>query len=439
MQLNTRFDTYEQFKQELDQEFNKSVEGFVKIGYLLKYARETDILHNSGYQNLTEFAEAEYHIDASQVSRFIQINDRFSEGGNSMVLKEKYRGFGYAKLTIMLQLPEEINEELTPEFSKREIQTIQEEVKEEKKTSDLEVMLEGEAEAVKEFNLLGKSMHQLLEDEPDLFLELWKAEREVIKIQEILCPTGEGMKGVRLQGIGRLMISFKESQINLVNLRCNEKESFTWGELIELLGVNDGTDGKEKWTSIYRKPFPTQEIAPVQPQKPTPTTSNTKKPEKKPEKRKESKVTKAKVKPKDKPVEVQKEEPKTEEQLPGQTSLENDFPEYMPEPEENQENENEISENETEFEENEPEKSQDKTESVENEPEKKSFFEGLSPEEIQKKREEYKTAVYLRTKGVDSSVELDLYLAAITELKETISLIEKLQQLEDYEAELRDE
>lgn len=433
--LETRFDTYEQFKHELDQEFHKSVEGFVKIGYLLKYARETDILYNSGYKSLTEFAQAEYHIDASQVTRFIQINDQFSEGGNSMVLKERYRGFGYAKLTIMLQLPEEINEELTPDFSKREIQMIQEEIKEEAKTSDLEVILEGEREEQKEFNTLGKAMHQLLEDDPDLFLDLWKVPREIKNVKEVLAPTGEGMKTVRLQGVGRIMISFKESGINVISVRTNEKESFSWENLLELLGENDGTDGKEKWTSIYKTPFP-EKIAPVQPQPPKP--ADTKK------SRKELKVTKAKVTPKPKPKPEPQPEPQPEAQLPGQTSIEQDFPEYMTKPssneadnpkeEKNLKNETESGGNETKTEENETENK----ETVTVDTETPHLFIELALEDISKKREEYKAAVSLRLEDAGKEVEGDMYLLAISELREAISLIEKLQQLEDREGELNE-
>ena len=42
----------------------------------------------------------------------------------------------------MLLLPEEITEELTPDYSKSDIQKIKDEVEEEKKVTDLEVMME---------------------------------------------------------------------------------------------------------------------------------------------------------------------------------------------------------------------------------------------------------------------------------------------------------
>ena len=105
--------TFSEWQQELDTELVKSAESFVKIGYLLKVARDTDILANSGYGNVVEFAKARYGLDKTQVSRFIHINDRFSEDGNSAELQDRYKGMGYAKLTIMLQLPDEINEEIS--------------------------------------------------------------------------------------------------------------------------------------------------------------------------------------------------------------------------------------------------------------------------------------------------------------------------------------
>ena len=139
------------------------------IGYLLKKGRDTDILKESGYANVNEFAEAEYHLDASQVSRFIRINDKFAVNGYSDRLKEEYRGYGYAKLAIMLTLPDELTEELSPALSKTEIQAVKAEVEEEGKTTDIEVFLEGTKKEQEELDDLGKGLNQLFKDEPELF------------------------------------------------------------------------------------------------------------------------------------------------------------------------------------------------------------------------------------------------------------------------------
>ena len=120
--------TYKEYKQELDAVLTRTAEDFVQIGYLLKVARDTNVLAESGYATVTDFAKAEYGIDKTQVSRFISINDRFSEYGYSDHLLPSYKGFGYAKLTLMLQIPDEINEALPPTLSKAEIQDIKDEV-----------------------------------------------------------------------------------------------------------------------------------------------------------------------------------------------------------------------------------------------------------------------------------------------------------------------
>ena len=47
----------------------------------------------------------------------IHINDKFAENGYSDHLLPEYQGYGYAKLTLMMQLPDAINEGLTPGYS----------------------------------------------------------------------------------------------------------------------------------------------------------------------------------------------------------------------------------------------------------------------------------------------------------------------------------
>ena len=52
----------------------------------------------------------------------------------------------------MLSLPDSVNEELTPDFSKSEVQQVKDEIDEEKKTTDIEVMLEEKDSVQQSFN-----------------------------------------------------------------------------------------------------------------------------------------------------------------------------------------------------------------------------------------------------------------------------------------------
>lgn len=318
-----RYGTYQDYKRELDTELRKTAEGFVKIGYLLKVAKDTDILKESGYANVYDFAQAEYNIDKSQVSRFININDRFSEGGYSDRLKEQFRGFGRAKLTIMLQLPDEINEELTPDFSKSEIQALKEEYDEEKKVSDLEILMEGEnPEQLTMDNNLWKVLHQLGMDEPEIYVQLHESvEKGDCAVQDTLAPNGEKIYDVRIQGKGRMALSIKgvEEPVTLTSMRTAEKEYFSWKDMLHYTGrlMKPELPPEESWEKIYGREFPKKpEVAPVQQ-------------EKKPFK-KENRVQKAK-KPEEKKPEPQ------EEQIPGQDNIMN-HQEYLPESMKGQEN-----------------------------------------------------------------------------------------------------
>lgn len=367
---------YHQYKAELDAELQKSAESFVRIGYLLKVARDTGILKDSGYANVNEFAEREYNIDKTQVSRFIRINDRFSEDGYSETLKAEYKGYGYAKLAIMLQLPDNVTEELSPDYSKSEIQAIKEEYDEEQKVTDLEVMMEEKDEVQQSLdNVLCQAAYQIGKDMPELYVELWESlmerhegEKEFI---ERLAPSGTKTYTTRIPGKGRMMLMIRdtEDEVKLLSMRdATDKNAYPKAMLVEAFKqlFYEG-DAKTSWSSAYGEDFPEkkEEVAPVQ-------------------QKKESKVVKAKVeqpKPKEpvkapeppveestvesvEPAVQQSQEGETmtlhevdsnlpapdpkpeeepdantnnieeseEQQLPGQDSIEN-HPEYMPDPE----------------------------------------------------------------------------------------------------------
>lgn len=276
--------TYRELKVAMDSEMSKAAESFVRIGYLFKMARDTDVLQESGYTSYLEFAQKEYGMDKSQVSRFINIHTKFSDPEDPTRLNEKYQEFGSAKLALMLTLPDTIIEELTPTFAKSDIQAVKEEIEAEGKVSDLEIIAE-QAETTKEPDGQQDILHQVVDQilDGDLYMRIkirqaLKSARKDALIQEILAPAGEAMHSVRIKGVGRLMLSVKglDTEIALINVRSDSKEMYTWETVIRAV---------EDYCTSHTDPEPEKktEVAPVQP---------TEKPEKKKE-RKVSKVTKA--------------------------------------------------------------------------------------------------------------------------------------------------
>lgn len=267
--------SYVDFKASMDAVVERVEEGFVQIGYYLKIARDTQVLQESGYKSVTDFAAAEYGLDKSAVSRFIAINDRFAEDGYSDRLKDQYRGMGRAKLSVMLMLPEWINEELGPEYSKTDIQAIRAEVAEEEKTTDLEILME-EREAIYDRleNDLQRVLWKLGQDIPELYCKLWKAymwaddvEQLAKETMEVMAPAGEGIHSARIPGVGRLMLSLKGADRNLVlvNVRSGEKQEYGWGDMEAAFDLLMGSDSaEESWETVYGGEIP--EVAPVQPE-----------------------------------------------------------------------------------------------------------------------------------------------------------------------------
>lgn len=331
--------TYSEFKEQLDTELKKSVESFVRIGYLLKIARDTEILYESGYLSVVEFAKAEYNLSKDQVSRFIAINDKYSVDGYSDKLQDKYEGYGVAKLAEMLTLPEAVADMIEPEMTRAEIQEIKREVKEEQEISDIEVMLEEKDKRLEDMKLIQKFMYQYFYENRLDFIgmaaviqgEFGTTDQETEETLKVLAPSGIATKKVRIAGIGKLFLSIKgkENNLELVNVRTNEKEDIAWVSFLDdIEQIYENGASKEDWERYYNEPFEAKkpEVAPVQQE--------------------------------NSHLAAEQEENHTDNQIPGQMNVD-DYPELQPEEERNVDNFiNEPQENvekiksETDFEEN---------------------------------------------------------------------------------------
>lgn len=375
------FAEYKDLENAGDRAAFKIKEGFMEMGCVLKAARDTDLLQKSQYRNHIDFAKRRYGIDASKTSRYIRIVEHFSIDGNSTVLKEQYKGYGFSKLDIMLNIPDAINEALTPNLSKTEILEIKDEVDAENQVSDIEVEIEkAEAATVTDKPMLPpegsplyRNFWQLGKEQEDLFRKLWMVcflhtafgNRNNAEIMDTLIPQGDAVYTVRIPGERRTQIIVNSDGATVINMKTLERSRYTVDQICDAVRdlMNRGSSPEERYKDLYGEELTVveeKEVAPVQPDE-TPE-------EKKPEKRKESRVTKANTEPKKKPKEPEKkpeqmtipgaapdpapEEPETqvndlssgksgadnqnteamvtEEQVPGQTDIEKDFLQYCP-------------------------------------------------------------------------------------------------------------
>lgn len=115
-------DEWTQWKEDIRKKLAETAQNFVYIGYRLKQIRDSGMF--GGAADVFEFAQNEYGLGKSTVSRFIAINEKYSKEGNSLELKDEYKGFSSSKLSEMLTLPDSECELITEKTTVKDIREL---------------------------------------------------------------------------------------------------------------------------------------------------------------------------------------------------------------------------------------------------------------------------------------------------------------------------
>ena len=116
--------SYDSAKSIIRRDLESMSRKFITIGYYLKMIRDNEMYRQDGFRDIWEFAQDTYGISKSTCSRWMAMNDKFSQGGNSPYLKEEYRDFGKSQLQEMLYLTDEQMEQARPDMTAKEIREI---------------------------------------------------------------------------------------------------------------------------------------------------------------------------------------------------------------------------------------------------------------------------------------------------------------------------
>lgn len=261
--IQMTLDDWLSIKKELEEELRGAAAGFVRIGYLLRKIEETQGYKQDGCDSLTEWAEREYGLSASSVSRFMAINKKYSVDGYSKQLRIEYAKYGQAKLQEMLTLPEEDLQMVSPEMKRADIR----EIKAFERQAPQEEPAEQESDApqwILEFikqNGLERLAHtRAFED------------RNIAQLIEEVNPTGT--KTFRHK---RTMVSMFADKI-MVKEFPNAPERMEWEEffehaipLIRSMGEAEEPETEPEVPEMAQEmPEPVQEMPKVEPKMPEP-------------------------------------------------------------------------------------------------------------------------------------------------------------------------
>lgn len=275
---------YISIKEDIKRRLNHLAESFVAIGYRLKQIRDTEAYRQDGYNTIFEFAEKELGLTKSPTSRFMAINDKYSVGGNSLELREEFIGLGKSRLSEMLTMDPEDYVLITAQTSIKDIREIK---RMEKAAGENEVLTKFQEVLRKEY---------ASKDRRKELIEIANA-KCIDDIKAAVIP-----EGYRLMKKGVLVIKFEDEKITVRTMGVSGVQELTWSEILSEYDQAFDLGAADPWKATYGEIE--EEV------KPEP-----KKVEKKP------------TKAESKPVATSQQE----EQVVGQTSIEKDFPEYLPE------------------------------------------------------------------------------------------------------------
>lgn len=280
---------YISIKEDIKRRLNHLAESFVAIGYRLKQIRDTEAYRQDGYNTIFEFAEKELGLTKSPTSRFMAINDKYSVGGNSLELREEFIGLGKSRLSEMLTMDPEDYVLITAQTSIKDIREIK---RMEKAAGENEVLTKFQEVLRKEY---------ASKDRRKELIEIANA-KCIDDLKAAVIP-----EGYRLMKKGVLVIKFEDEKITVRTMGVSGVQELTWSEILNEYDQAFDLWAADPWKATYGEIE--EEV------KPEP-----KKVERKPESKKPTKAESM-------PVATSQQE----EQVVGQTSIEKDFPEYLPE------------------------------------------------------------------------------------------------------------
>lgn len=335
MQETRAIDNLDDMTGIIKNELNNITEGFVAVGYYLRKTAKDELYRQKGYQNLFDYAKENFGIKRTTAIRFMEINEKYSIGGYSPEIDEKWRGYGSSKLTEMLGLPEEIREEVPAEATVKDLREAKTIIKEteSKYSSQLEL-----CDVAQEEPELQDWMRQVVIEicrDKKIFMEMVEYERKDIGndrkgIEEDILTMVNPSKFKMLR-MKRANVFMQEKAIRVMPYKINgvvpDTEEFTYIDLamaFEELCYPNYPDISEPAQEIYERIYGEPLYEKKEEPKEEPKQEQT------PGKPRDSKKQEAKNND-SRPVH-QVEEPKeqSEEQIPGQTELTKDFPEYCP-------------------------------------------------------------------------------------------------------------
>lgn len=248
---------YQDIKNKIRGQLNSVAESFVFIGYQLKQVRDRELYHEDGYKDIYEFAQSEYNLSKSNVSRFMAINDKFSVEGNSTSLLEEYKDYGSSKLAEMLTLDEEELRLISDKTTVREIREVKQ-IKQENETLATSQQITESIDFTQSNLKLNNDISHLKniiidyfkkEAQKDRLINLIKTSKQNtldnLSISKLFNPSGHFTHKKDIE------MAFFEEEVIKYKKFGNPTLEFSYVDLLDVIYSTYETDSISPWESFY--------------------------------------------------------------------------------------------------------------------------------------------------------------------------------------------
>lgn len=231
-------DEWTKWREEIRQKLQEAAGNFVYIGYRLKQIRDSGMY--DGKEDFFEWAEEEYGLSKSTVSRFIAINEKFANPDNRLELRTEYQSLGSSKLSEMLTLPDKECELITEQTTVKEIRELK----------SMDKKPEEQEEVEGNFTPLERCVIDYFKDKLDLLRQVSKLETDK-EIAEAMVPSGYA---THKKGIIFLFMYDYNSGIKYKVMGNPTPEGMTWAEFVDVIDkavFDQGTDIEDVIARLY--------------------------------------------------------------------------------------------------------------------------------------------------------------------------------------------
>ena len=214
-------DQWMAWKEDIREKLRETAGNFVYIGFRLKQIRDSGMF--DGAADIFEFAGKEYGLSKSTTSRFIAINEKFSEGGNSLELRKEYRAIGSSKLAEMLTLPDAECQMITERTTVKEIREL--------KNFGKQEVPEAAGEEEEELTPIEKCLVDYFKDKKDMLNAVMKNvyDDRYEEAAEQMNPSGYA---THKKGICFMFMYDFNTGVKLKLLTESQPVTMTWKELL---------------------------------------------------------------------------------------------------------------------------------------------------------------------------------------------------------------